>query len=123
MPNYCFFITAVIGFYVSGGGAEAGGIAEIMGAADVLAALVVACVVATGISAIMLLVQKILTIDQITDAWTNGLKAIVFTIAFIVLAWAVAAVCKELGTAKYLVQKLQIYKVLLLLFRPKFPHR
>jgi Na+/H+ antiporter NhaC len=106
VPIICFFITAVIGFYVSGGGAEAGGIAEIMGAADVLAALVVACVVATGISAIMLLVQKILTIDQITDAWTNGLKAIVFTIAFIVLAWAVAAVCKELGTAKYLVQAL-----------------
>lgn len=106
VPIICFFITAFIGFYVSGGGAAAGGMAQIMGSADVLGALVIACVVATGVSGIMLLVQKILNMDQIVDAWTNGLKTIVFTIAFIVLAWAVAAVCKELGTAKYLVQAL-----------------
>jgi Na+/H+ antiporter NhaC len=51
----------------------------------------------------MLYFQKIMKVTEVVDAWTNGLKAIIFTIAFIVLAWAVAGVCKELGTANYIV--------------------
>ncbi len=106
VPLISVFVIAFIGFFVTGGGVAAwkeGGLAQIMGNADVLGMLICGVVFATGLAGVMLWFQKIMSLQEINDAWTTGMKAIIFTIAFIVLAWAVAGVCKELGTANYIV--------------------
>lgn len=106
IPLISVFVVAFTGFFITGGGTAAlreGGLAQVMGNADVLGMLICGVVFATALCGIMLWVQKIMTVTEITDAWTTGMKAIIFTIAFIVLAWAVAGVCKELGTANFIV--------------------
>ena len=106
IPLATFFIVAFIGFFITGGGFAkfaAKGLAGIMGAADVINMMSVAIVVATMVLGVMMRIQKIMNVTQITDVWVNGMKAILFTIVFIVLAWTVAGFCKSLGTANYVV--------------------
>lgn len=106
VPMITFFAVAFIGFFITGGGTAAmaeGGLAQVMGSADILGMLILAAVCATLVCGIMLKLQKILTVTECVDAWTEGMKAIVFTIVFIVLAWEIASFCKQLGTANYVV--------------------
>ena len=106
IPIITFFIVAFIGFFITGGGAEkfaAEGVAGIMGSADVINMMIVAIMTSTIVLAVLMKTQKIMNVTEITDTWTNGMKAILFTIVFIVLAWTVAGFCSSLGTAKFVV--------------------
>lgn len=104
VPIIVFLAVAILGLYYSGGGPEAESFVAALGAADAVLALVTAVAVATGIGMIMILLQKIMSFTELMDAWTAGMKAILFTIVFIVLAWGVAGVCKQIGTANYVVE-------------------
>ena len=47
--------------------------------------------------------QRILTLRQIMDAWLQGIKSMVGAMVILVLAWAMGSVCKDVGTANWLV--------------------
>jgi len=106
IPLATFFVVAFVGFFISGGGSAkyaAEGLAGIMGSADVINMMIVSVTFSTIVLGVMMFFQKIMNVTEITDAWTNGIKAILFTLIFIVLAWAIAAFCKSLGTANFIV--------------------
>ena len=106
IPLATFFVVAFIGFFITGGGfakfTEAG-LAGIMGSADVINMMIAGITMSTIVLGIMVVAQKILDVKQVMDVWTDGMKAILFTIVFIVLAWTIASFCKSLGTANYVV--------------------
>ena len=106
IPLIVFFVVALIGFWVTGGGAEAfaeGGIATVMGNANVIGMMIVAIVFASIVLGCMMKFQKIMNVTDIMNSWTDGMKAVYFTIVFIVLAWTISSFCKALGTANFVV--------------------
>ena len=52
---------------------------------------------------IMVIMQRILTFREALDAWTDGAKSLMIALMVLVLAWGIGGICKDLGTAKYLV--------------------
>jgi Na+/H+ antiporter NhaC len=58
-----------------------------------------ACVVA----ALMVVVQKILTIRQAVDAWFAGIRSMLLAILILTLAWSIGTVTNEIRTADYIV--------------------
>ncbi len=59
----------------------------------------VGVLVAAGLS----IGQKILSVHETIDAWYGGLRATMFGMIILVLAWSLSDVTAELGTAKFLV--------------------
>ncbi len=57
-------------------------------------------------AAILTISQGILSSHETVDAWFGGVKAMMFAMIVLVLAWALAAVTADLNTANYLVSKL-----------------
>jgi Na+/H+ antiporter NhaC len=55
------------------------------------------------VAAVMTLGQRILTIHETVDAWYGGLRATLFGMIILVLAWALSDVTATLNTASYLV--------------------
>jgi len=58
-----------------------------------------ACVVA----ALMIVVQKILTISQAIDAWFAGIRSMLLAVLILTLAWSIGAVTNEIRTADYII--------------------
>jgi len=58
-----------------------------------------ACVVA----ALMIVVQKILTISQAIDAWFAGIRSMLLAVLILTLAWSIGAVTTEIRTADYII--------------------
>ena len=55
------------------------------------------------VAAVMTLGQRILTLHEIVDAWYGGLRATLFGMIILVLAWALSDLTATLNTAQYLV--------------------
>lgn len=58
-----------------------------------------ACVVA----AIMIVVQKILSLRETIDAWFAGIRSMLLAILILTLAWSIGAVTNEMRTADYII--------------------
>ncbi len=58
-----------------------------------------ACVIA----AIMVVVQKILTVHQAVDAWFAGIRSMFLAVLILTLAWSIGAVTNEIRTADYII--------------------
>ena len=58
-----------------------------------------ACVIA----AIMVVIQKILTIHQAVDAWFAGIRSMLLAVLILTLAWSIGAVTNEIRTADYII--------------------
>ena len=58
-----------------------------------------ACVVA----AIMIIVQKILSVRETIDAWFAGIRSMLLAILILTLAWSIGAVTNEMRTADYII--------------------
>ena len=58
-----------------------------------------ACVVA----AIMIIVQKILSLRETIDAWFTGVRSMLLAILILTLAWSIGAVTNEMHTADYII--------------------
>lgn len=79
-------------------------ISDIVGAADSYKALVWASFAGTVVAIVMSISSKTLSLEESVDAWLSGAKTMVTACAILLLAWSMAAVTAELGTAKYLVE-------------------
>ncbi|WDV47264.1 Na+/H+ antiporter NhaC family protein [Clostridiaceae bacterium M8S5] len=83
---------------------SADAIRDILGAAKAAVAMMYASFCGTIVAFILVLSQRILNFKETIEAWVDGAKSLVIAIMVLVLAWGIGGVCKELGTAKFLVE-------------------
>ncbi|MCE5251289.1 Na+/H+ antiporter NhaC family protein [bacterium] len=82
-------------------------IGEVIGHSQVDRALMWAVFTGTLVAIVLVIVQRILTLTEAVSAWVEGAKSMLFALLIIVLAWGIGSLCKDLGTAKYLVSALE----------------
>ena len=75
---------------------------EVLGQADSLQVLIWASVGGSLVAIIMVLIQKIMDLEEAISCWIEGIKSIVPAAIILVLAWGIGIICKDLNTAGYL---------------------
>ena len=100
----------VLSFYFmwsSGGGSSAESFSQAISDADSMFAIFLATLISFFVAVIMYLVQRIATVAELMDSFLNGAQMMVYATLILVSAWAIKAVCDELGTATYIVNALE----------------
>ena len=100
IPLLVLIASLVGGLYVTGEGET---ITDIIGSADAYKAMMWASLLGALTAAVMTTGQGILSGHETVDAWFGGVKAMMFAMIVLVLAWALSAVTNDLNTAHYLV--------------------
>ncbi|MCH4889385.1 Na+/H+ antiporter NhaC family protein [Acidaminobacter sp. JC074] len=78
-------------------------IRDIIGNGSTTTAMMWAAYSGSLVAFVLVLSQKILTFEEAMKAWIDGAKSLVMAIFVLVMAWGIGSMCKDLGTAKYLV--------------------
>ena len=103
LPISILVISMVAFIFTTGQGNT---IKDILGSADTFAALMhstlLSTIMATGLS----VGQRILSINEVFEAWYNGLKFMVMGMLVLIMAWALADISATLQTADYIVAAL-----------------
>ena len=103
LPISILVISMVAFIFATG---EGNTIKDILGSADTFAALMhstlLSTIMATGLS----VGQRILSINEVFEAWYNGLKFMVMGMLVLIMAWALADISATLQTADYIVAAL-----------------
>jgi len=100
VPLLVLIGSLVGGLYITGEGAS---ITDIIGSADAYKAMMWASLLGAVTAAVMTTAQGILSGHETVDAWFGGVKAMMFAMIVLVLAWALSAITFDLNTANYLV--------------------
>lgn len=79
---------------------------EAFSAADAATALFQAAVLASIVAIAMGVIKKIFTVSEAVDVWVDGMKGLIITGVILLLAWSLSSVIKDLGTADFLVTRL-----------------
>ena len=96
-----FLIGGVVcGIYLSG---EGDSLQAIVSSADAYVVLIWASLMSCVSAAVLTLAQRLLTLEEIVDAWTVGAKFMFTGLILLVLAWAIADVARILQAAPYLI--------------------
>jgi Na+/H+ antiporter NhaC len=82
------------------------GLKDIVGAADSVKALMWGSLLGAMTAGTLSMVQRILTLEQVVNAWYQGMRAMIYAMIILVLAWALGNITQELKTAEYLVSVL-----------------
>ena len=102
IPIIVLIIALSISLYVTG--ADGGdSIRDRLGDADPYQSMMYASFVGVLVAALMSIGQRILSVHETVDAWYGGLRATLFGMIILVLAWALSDLTEELRTAEYLV--------------------
>ena len=102
VPIIVLVIALSISLYVTG---AAGGdsIRDRLGEAEPYMSMMYASFVGVLVAALMSIGQRILSVHETVDAWYGGLRATLFGMIILVLAWALSDLTEDLRTAEYLV--------------------
>ncbi len=100
VPLIVLIVALLAGLYVTGEGET---LTDIIGTADAYKAMMWASLLGALTAAVLTVGQGILTAHETVDAWYGGVRAMLFAMIVLVLAWALAAVTADLNTADYLV--------------------
>jgi len=100
VPLAVLIVALLAGLYVTG---EGDTITDIIGSADAYKAMMWASLLGALTAAVMTTGQGILSGHETVDAWFGGVKAMLFAMIVLVLAWSLSAVTVDLNTANYLV--------------------
>ncbi len=109
LPVLVLVIGTLTGIYVTGVAASGGhgaSLREIIGNGNSFTSMMWASLLAVVVAAALSLVQRILTIGEVVDAWYAGLKAMFLAIIILTLAWALSEVNQTLHTAEFLISSL-----------------
>lgn len=74
---------------------------QILNNANSFRSLLWASFTGTLIIGIMVLVQRIMSLEEVLNTWVEGAKAIVPALIILVMAWAIGDICRELNTGSY----------------------
>jgi len=99
LPIFTLITTVIVGILLTGQGST---FTEILGSANSLLALLFGGFLGSIVAIIMTITQKILSIEDTINAWTNGLSNVTSALVILVLSWSLAEITKELNTASYL---------------------
>jgi Na+/H+ antiporter NhaC len=91
----------------TGGGSEAESFTTAISDADAMISILWATVIAFVLAMVMYLFQKISTVAEIMDSFMGGAKTMIYAALILVSAWSIGSICKELGTAPYIVSALE----------------
>ncbi|MDX1509345.1 MAG: Na+/H+ antiporter NhaC family protein [Woeseiaceae bacterium] len=102
IPIIVLVIALSISLYITG---AAGGdsIRDRLGEADPYQSMMYASFVGVLVAALLSIGQRILSVHETVDAWYGGLRATLFGMIILVLAWALSDLTEDLRTAEYLV--------------------
>ncbi len=100
VPLAVLIVSLLAGFYITG---EGDTITDIAGSADAYKAMMWASFAGAITAAVMTVGQKILSAHETIDAWYGGVRAMLFAMIILVLAWSLSDVTSALNTAGYLV--------------------
>jgi len=106
VPIIALIIGLAVSLYTTGGGdyiGEGDSIRDRLGDADPYKSMMYASFVGVLVAASMTIGQKILSVHETVDAWYGGLRATLFGMIILVLAWSLSDVTASLNTADYLV--------------------
>ncbi|MFQ6005406.1 MAG: Na+/H+ antiporter NhaC family protein [Woeseia sp.] len=102
VPLLVLITALLIGLYATGYG-EGKTLHVIIGEADAYKAMMWASLLGAVTAAVLTVGQGILDAHETVDAWYGGVRAMLFAMIVLVLAWALSAVTGHLHTADYLV--------------------
>jgi len=91
------------GIYISGEGET---LQDIVGSADAYIVLIWASLLSCLVATVLTLGQRILTLEEIVDAWLVGSRFMLNGLLMLVMAWAIADITNALQTANFLVSLL-----------------
>ena len=100
IPLLVLIVSLLGGLYVTGEGET---ITDIIGSANAYKAMMWASLLGALTAAVMTTGQGILSGHETVDAWFGGVKAMMFAMIVLVLAWSLSSITVELNTANYLV--------------------
>ena len=100
IPLAVLIVSLVAGLYVTGKGET---LTDIIGSADAYKAMMWASLLGALTAGIMTVGQRILTTHETVDAWFGGVRAMLFAMIILILAWSLSSVTEDLHTADYLV--------------------
>ena len=104
IPILVLLAFTIIGLYTTGRArtGENPTLQQILSEADPYKALIWSSLLSTLTAALLSLGQRILTIEEIFNAWLNGLKSMLPTIIILVFAWGLSDVLDILETSEFL---------------------
>jgi Na+/H+ antiporter NhaC len=79
---------------------------DIIGAADSYKALMWGSLLGMMTAAILTLAQRIMNLEEVVSAWYKGMRAMIYAMIILILAWALGGITEILNTADYLVSVL-----------------
>ena len=100
LPILVLVFVAVVGLLVTGEGET---IQDIVATGDSYVALLWASLLSLAVAMIMTLFQRLLAMEAMMEACMKGMWVMFGGLLILVLAWALSALTRELGTAEYLV--------------------
>lgn len=103
VPVLVLVVSVLAGLYVTG---EGDSLRDIIGSADSYRALMWASLLSVVTAAVLSIGQRVLTLNETVDAWYAGLKAMLYAMIILVLAWGLSDITGVLHTADYLVSVL-----------------
>lgn len=110
LPVLSVILVALWGLYSTGSaGLEAGerSITNIIGNADPFASLLWASFAGTFVAIVLVVFQKILTMNQALESWIGGLQSMLMAIIILILAWGLGGITGEIGTGTFLASLLE----------------
>ncbi|HNP35319.1 MAG TPA: Na+/H+ antiporter NhaC family protein [Woeseiaceae bacterium] len=100
VPIVAMIVALAVSLVVSG---EGNSMSEILGSADPYKAMMHASFVGVLVAATLTVMQRIMSMHETVDAWYGGVRATLFGMIILILAWTLSDVTQELNTAGYLV--------------------
>ena len=100
IPIFALIVGLLVSLVVLG---EGDTIIEILETTSPFQAMMYSSFVGVLVAAALTIGQRILTVHETVDAWYGGLRATLFGMIILVLAWSLSDVTSELNTAQYLV--------------------
>ena len=103
LPVILMVVGILIGLYITG---EGDTISDIIGSANSYRALMWASLGGALTAILMTAAQRLLSLDEIVDAWVSGARFTFIAMIILVLAWSMSEISRELHTADFLIASL-----------------
>jgi Na+/H+ antiporter NhaC len=112
IPIGVVVVTLISSLLITG---EGNNLQQILGSADSYLALMWASLLGVASAALLTALRRVLNVNQIVEAWFEGVGTTLFAVIVLVLSWTLADIVQTLGTAEYVTAAVSGYLPLFLL--------
>jgi Na+/H+ antiporter NhaC len=106
LPILALVLGVMASLYVTGKagfGSDDASLKDIIGAADSYKSLMWGSLLGMMTAAILTMAQRIMSLEEVVNSWYKGMRAMIYAIIILVLAWALGGITDRLETANFLV--------------------